>query len=149
MTPTPTEEPGFWDASAVVPLCVHQASSSRAQTQLRRSVPIVWWATRVEVYSAIARLERQGDLSAREKAGANSRLEFLAHAWREILPSDRLRQLSTELLDRYELRAADSLQLAAALVWCQERPARRNFLAADRRLLDAARALGFSVVDFS
>jgi uncharacterized protein len=101
------------------------------------------------VSSAIARLRRQGDLNDREKGGALSRLDVLAHSWREILPTDRLRERATELLDQYELRAADSLQLAAALVWCHERPSRRHFLCADRRLLDAARAEGFSVIDLS
>ena len=38
-----------------------------------------------------------------------------------------MRDLARDLLDAHELRAADSLQLAAALTWCQQRPAKRNF----------------------
>jgi hypothetical protein len=49
------------------------------------------------------------------KKGALARLDMLSLGWREILTGDQLRGLLTRLLDIYELRAADSLQLAAAL----------------------------------
>jgi hypothetical protein len=68
-------------------------------------------------------------------------------AFREVLPGDHLRELATRLLDTYELRSADSVQLAAALTWCQQRPARRDFLCGDERLGRAALAAGFSVLD--
>jgi hypothetical protein len=48
--------------------------------------------------------------------------------WREILPNDQVRDLATQLLDTNSLRAADSLQLAASLIWCEQRPSRRSFI---------------------
>jgi hypothetical protein len=78
-----------------------------------------------------------------------AQLEILLRGSKEILPGDHVRDLARQLLDAHDLRAADSLQLAAALVWCQQRPARRAFLCADRRLLEAAGVRGFSVVDLS
>jgi len=139
-------QPAFWDASALVPLCVHEITSRKAQFQLRQFSPVVWWGSRVEVHSAVARLHRLGKLKDPEKKGALSRLDFLNRGWREILPSDPLRDLATRLLDAYELRAADSFQLAAALVWCRETPARRTFLCADECLSKSAADAGFSVV---
>jgi predicted nucleic acid-binding protein len=144
-----SQEPAFWDASALVPLCVHEITSRQAQSQLRHSMPVVWWASPVEVHSAIARLHRRGKLKDVHKKGALSRLEMLSQGWREILPSDPLRELSTQLLETYELRAADSLQLAAALTWCQQRPAGRTFICADQRLSKKAAAAGFAVVELS
>lgn len=141
-----SREPAFWDASALVPLCIHENTSRQAQLQLRHSLPVVWWASSVEVHSAVARLHRQGKLRDVEKNGALARLDLLSQAWREILPSDSLCDLARQLLDTYELRAADSLQLAAALTWCQHRPARRAFLSADQRLSKRATAAGFSVI---
>jgi hypothetical protein len=44
------------------------------------------------------------------------------------------------------LRAADSLQLGAALVWCRQKPAQRRFLSGDQKLCEAASAVGFAVV---
>ena len=106
----------FWDSSALVPLCVHEVTSRQAQSQLRKSMPVVWWGSSVEVHSAIARLHRLGKLNDLDKQGALSRLNLLSRGWREILPGDPVRDLAMRLLDAYELRAADSFQLAAALI---------------------------------
>lgn len=144
-----SKQPAFWDASALVPLCVHDNTSRQAQSQLRQSLPVVWWASGVEVHSAVARLHRQGKLRDVEKKGALSRLDVLSRAWREILPSDSLRDLARQLFDTYELRTADSLQLAAALTWCQHHPSRRAFVSTDQRLSKYATAAGFSVVELS
>ena len=62
-----------------------------------------------------------------EKQGALSRLVLLRRGWREILPDDPLRELASRLLDVHTLRASDSLQLAAALTWCQQQPAQQRF----------------------
>lgn len=144
-----TKAVAFWDSSALVPLCVHELTSRQAQSQLRNSAPVVWWGSPLEVHSAIARLHRLGKLKDVEKRGALSRLALLSRGWREILPGDQLRDLAMRLLDTHDLRAADSLQLAAALIWCQQRPARRIFVCADRRLSKAADATGFAVFEFS
>jgi len=142
-----TRQPAFWDASALVPLCVQESSSRQAQSHLRRLLPVVWWGSSIEIHSAIARLHRLGSLKDAEKQGALSRLDLLSRGWREVLPGDHVRDLARKLLDAHELRAADSLQLAAALTWCQQRPARRDFICADQRLSKAAAAVGFAVID--
>jgi predicted nucleic acid-binding protein len=141
-----SKEPAFWDASALVPLCVHEITSRRAHSFLRQFMPVVWWASIAEVYSAISRLHRSGRLRDVERSGALSRLGLIGRGWREILPSDSLRDLATRLLDRYEVRAADSLQLAAALTWCQQRSVKRTFVCADQRLSKGAVAAGFTVL---
>jgi predicted nucleic acid-binding protein len=139
----------FWDSSALVPLCIHEITSRQAQSHLHRLPPVVWWASVVEVRSAISRLYRFGKLKEVEKKGALARLDMLSRGWREVLPGEQLRNLATRLLDVYELRAADSLQLAAALTWCQERPSNKNFVCGDERLSKAAESAGFSVLRFS
>ena len=101
------------------------------------------------MYSAIARLYRVGNLDDREKQKALSQLHLLNRGWREILPGDHVRDVAARLLDAHELRAADSLQLAAALTWCQQRPAKRDFVCSDDRLSKAAAAVGFAVLELS
>jgi predicted nucleic acid-binding protein len=64
---------------------------------------------------------------------------------KEILPSANVREIAFEQLKRFPLRAADALQLAAALVWCGERPRGRWFVCADRRLAAVAVEAGFDV----
>ncbi len=60
-----------------------------------------------------------------------------------IQPSDALRARALQLVDRYDFRAADSLQLAAALEWCEDAPQGRVFLTTDERLREAALLAGF------
>ena len=144
-----SKQPAFWDASALVPLCVHESASRQAHSQLRKFLPVVWWGSLVEVRRAIARLHRLGILNDREKEKAIAHLELLNRSWREILPGDHVRDLAVRLLEAHELRTADSLQLAAALTWCQQRPAKRDFVCSDERLLKAAAAVGFAVSELS
>jgi prevent-host-death family protein len=139
----------FWDASALVPLCVHEATSRHAHSHLRRFAPAVWWGSLVEVHSAICRLHRDKEITDLDKQGAVARLRLLNRGCREILPDDQVRDLATQLLDKHSLRAADSLQLAASLIWCEQRPSRRSFICGDQRLAKVAESAGFSVLELS
>jgi hypothetical protein len=51
--------PGFWDASALVPLCVPSQNRGDGRKLLSEYAPIVWWGSAIEVTSALARLRRQ------------------------------------------------------------------------------------------
>ncbi len=80
------------------------------------------------------------------RQAALNRLSVLSPGWREILPSDKLRAQAEVLLDTYSLPAADSWQLASAMIWCQQRPARQRFVSSDVGLCEAAAQAGFAVV---
>ncbi|MGB7281448.1 MAG: type II toxin-antitoxin system VapC family toxin [Candidatus Acidiferrum sp.] len=100
----------------------------------------------MEIYGAICRLHRSQEIRDREKQVAVTRLRSISLSWREMLPDDQVRDLALACLEKYPLRAADALQLGAALTWCQQRPSRRTFITADQRLAEAARFTGFSVL---
>lgn len=136
----------FWDASAVVPLCCLQPATVRGR-RLRRELKgmAVWWATPLEARSAFARLVREERMTAAQRDAAIHRLAQLRVAWDEILPTEKVRSLAEDLPDEHGVRAADAAQLAAALVWCRERPKGRPLVCFDQRLRTAAAALGFSV----
>ncbi len=140
-------ETAFWDASALVPLCTEQMGTPLLQQLSERFAMVVWWATPVEVRSAFARELRAGVLKAAQHRQIISRLEQLQDGWREIQPTEDLRRLAESVLERYPLRAADSLQLAAAHIWSMNRPFNKHFICGDKRLLGAARQTGFRVVD--
>ena len=133
----------FWDASALVPLCVGQSTTPRAIALYKTYEAVVWWATPVEIASALARLVRMKQLDSSDWARARQLAATLADAWFAIQPSDGLRAKATQLVDRYDLRAADALQLAAALEWCQDGPRGQVFLTADQKLREAAVLAGF------
>lgn len=137
----------FWDSSALVPLCLREPATRSAEQSFHKYPPVIWWTAAVEIYSAIARSLRSGTIDSQEAERAMDSLGRIRMMWREILPAYSVRNEACRLLDVYPLRAADALQLAAALVWCQQRPAGRVFVCSDRRLSAAARAAGFSVVE--
>ena len=75
-----------------------------------------------------------------------SRLAVLQRSWGEILPTEKVRSLAEEMPEQYGLRAADCFQLAAAVVWCRERPRGREFVCLDQELAQAADRAGFAVI---
>ena len=136
----------FWDSSAILPLLVEEPTTSGLTDELRIDDElIVWWASRVECVSAIARLEREGALTADETAIAIDRLTALATAWQEVVPGHRLRDIAVRLLRVHPLRAADALQLAAAITAAELEPSTLEFLTLDQRLATAATREGFRV----
>ncbi len=72
-------------------------------------------------------------------------LARLGNGWREVVPSGALRSHAIRLVRLHPLRAADALQLAAALDWMERAPDGAVFITADRQLGRAARAEGFDV----
>jgi hypothetical protein len=137
----------FWDASAIVPLCCLQPQTKVAR-QARRlySQVVVWWATRVECNSALRRLERFQELTAKEAQAGILELDRLRLRWTEVAPLEEVRILAEKLLGVHPLRAADALQLAAALIWCNRHPRGRVFISGDEKLLEAAERESFNVI---
>ena len=136
----------FWDTSALLPLLVDEPGGRRLR-QLLIGDPsmLVWWCSRVEIASAIARREREGRLKTNEANVAFDALQQLALSWEEIAPYELIRDIAQRLLRTHPLRAADSLQLAAALLAADGEPATLDFMCLDNRLNEAARREGFKL----
>jgi predicted nucleic acid-binding protein len=137
----------FWDASAIIPLCLTEPwSAFLMQILAEDSLMIVWWGSMVECWSAFARLRREGLFDTRDEAQARAILARLATAWTEVLPSQVVRDHAARTLQLHPLRAADALQLAAALVWVQSQPIGQPFVCLDHRLRAAAQREGFLLI---
>jgi predicted nucleic acid-binding protein len=136
----------YWDASAVVPLLVQEPRTNDARAALAEDAGIVtWWGTRIECVSAVARLERAASLSPRQASQAIEILRELTIGWNEILPAESVRETACRLLRVHPLRAADAMQLAAAIVMAGGRTTHARFMAFDDRLREAAGREGFRV----
>lgn len=136
----------FWDSSGIVPLIVEETASPACRRLLRvDATQAVWYFTRTEVASALQRRHREGLLDRDEVRIASSRLERFASRWIEIVGFEAVRAEAERVLRIHALRAADSLQLAAALVWTDGRPKGRGFVAFDADLLAAAEREGFAI----
>jgi predicted nucleic acid-binding protein len=137
----------FWDSSALIPLLVQEPSSGDMLALYEDDPEIlVWWSTSVECVSALTRLERENSLASEGLAAALDRLDAIAAAWREVLPIDAARRIAIRLLRVHTLRAADALQLAAAVIASESHPATLPLVTLDDRLAAAAEREGFRVV---
>ena len=133
----------FWDTSALVPLCTIQGATPRAVAHHANYDIVVWWATPVEIAAALARLVRTKHITPSGLAKAQNAASKLAAQCTVVLPTDDIKIRAFDVIARHDLRAADSLQLAAALKWCNDQPDGHVFLSADHRLRHAALAAGF------
>jgi predicted nucleic acid-binding protein len=133
-----------------VPLLVAEPTSGVVENVFTQDpLMLVWWATEVECVSAIARLEREDRLSEKAILGALQRLDALAQHWYEVQPVQSIRVTARRLLRMHGLRAADALQLAAAIIATEGNPASLDIVTHDDRLAGAARREGFNVIDCS
>ncbi len=107
---------------------------------------LAWWGARVECESAISRLEREGRLKRRSASLARTRLDRFAATWQEVQPVEFVRDAARRLLRVHDLRAADALQLAAAIAAAEGRPATLRMVCLDDKLAAAAEREGFPVL---
>ena len=81
-----------------------------------------------------------------EMQSASERLDALGLTWAEVQPSDQVRALASRLLRVHVLRAADALQVAAALVAAEGHPGSLTLVSLDDRRALAAEREGLRVV---
>jgi uncharacterized protein len=137
----------FWDSSAVVPLIVAQAASSQADSWLSDDPELALWTlTAVELTSALRRLVREGLLAERDANAAEARVDELVQASHLVVNVDVVKSQARRLLRLHSLRAADAMQLGAALEWAAGRPTGRLFVTLDAQLGRAAAREGFRVI---
>ena len=100
----------------------------------------------MECQSAVHRLHRERRLSSDLVDQALRQLTGLVEEADVVDATALLRERAGRLLTSHALRAADALQLAAALIWCDETPRDETFVCLDTRLREAARREGFGVL---
>jgi len=137
----------FWDSSALVPLVVQQTVSSQVEAWIAEdAVVVAWTLTPVELVSAVRRLLREEALvesAARQAEEVARDLMARAHIVSDV---ERVKTIATRLLRVHALRAADALQLAAALAWADGHAEGAVLHTFDQRLAESASREGFRVL---
>ncbi|NOX53791.1 MAG: type II toxin-antitoxin system VapC family toxin [Planctomycetes bacterium] len=137
----------FWDTLAIIPVLVVEAWSRQATDLLNRDAnAAIWWGTPVECASALERRKREGGLSSVRYREAYRRLARLQQRVDLVQPHPVVRDRAIELLKHHPLRAGDALQLAAALIYFEARPASAIFVCLDSRLRHAASQEGLHIL---
>ena len=113
----------FWDSSALVPLVRAESATSKLVPILKQDPDlVVWYFSLLECLSAIYRTVSQDEAEA-----LKIQLCSLSESWTEVADFTLVRNRATRILSLHQLRSADSFQLAAALIACEDRPEKMEF----------------------
>lgn len=130
-----------------MPLILEEAASEAISQLLSADGEMaVWWGTWVECAVALSRLRRDSRIDEVAGEAARGILDRLAAGWTEVEPADDMRLLAFLISKDHPLKAADALQLAAALRWCEGETHGAEFVCLDDRLRAAAQVEGFTLL---
>ncbi len=133
----------FWDASALVPLCVKEPGTARVRPLWGRAANVASLLSRTEILSALCRRQRDGSLDEKTVLLARARRDALLDALHLVRDIPEVLRRADRLLLMHPLRSADALHLAAALLATDDAPQGHGFVTLDERLSRAAAKEGF------
>ena len=141
----------FLDSTAFAKLFVQEPGTDaliRLMETVEDNRKLIAASTPLEVYAAIRRRERAGDISAADASAAFEILRIEAARMVQEPLNPAVLEAARQLLDRTKLRWPETLQLGAALVAREMfRGTEIIFVSASLMLLEAARAEGFQALD--
>jgi uncharacterized protein len=109
-------------------------------------VVVVWTLARVELLSALARRRREEPRAARVLARARREVLEAWSEWSEVTAVEAVRRHAERLVESHPLRAADALQLGAALIAADGAPSSLELVTFDEQQAAAAEREGFRVL---
>lgn len=137
----------FWDTSAIIPLLIAEQGTARAKTWYREDPEIiVWTLTRVELFSALARRRKEKSAAAARLLTVRRDLIRAWEQWSEVTAIEIVRRHAERIVETHPLRAADALQIGAAVIAAEDNPAGLEFVTFDENLAAAAEREGFRVL---
>lgn len=138
----------YFDTSALIKRFVQEAGSD-AVDALVAAQPLI--ATSIvayaEVHAGLARKLREQAFSARVHRQTAQAFDADWRAFLRVAVTGSLLELTRDLVCRHPLRGFDAIHLAAALRLRDELGESIHFIAADRRLLEAATVEGLEAID--
>jgi len=141
----------FLEATAFAKLFVQEQGTDaliRLMEAVEDNRKLISASTPLEVYAAIRRRERSGDISKEDAASALEVLRLEAARMVQEPLNPAVLEAARQLLDRTTLRWPDSLQLAAALVARDMfQGTEIIFVSSSLALLEAARSEGLHSLD--
>lgn len=144
----------FFDSSALIKRYIPEPGTGWVRSQMRPGTAIILVAaiTQVEVVSGVMRRKRDGHIS--QQTARALRVLVDLHLSREYMVvglNPSIIQQAEDALEKYALRAYDSIQLASAIEsntrLLAAGLAPLTFISADNRLLTAAHSEGLAVDD--
>ena len=141
----------FFESTAFAKLFVQEQGTDaliRLMEAVEDNRKLISASTPLEVYAAVRRRERAGDISPEDANAALDILRMEAARMVQQPLNPAVLEAARQLLDRTTLRWPDTLQLGAAVVARDMFQGMEIiFVSASQPLLDAAKAEGFHALD--
>jgi predicted nucleic acid-binding protein len=138
----------YLDTSALVKRFLLERGSARVRTLTTPAEDVaIATIAYAELYAALNRKRRDGDLSRTAYTQAAERFEAHWRSYTRVALHDDLLALARALTERHPLRGFDAIHLASALHLAQSLEEVIPFAAADNRLLRAAAAEGLRPIN--
>lgn len=133
---------------------MREPASERVEPLLQRDPEMAfWWGAPLDWWEALLAAQRRQKISAADLQRARGVLDHLRSRGFEVQPTEEVRSRAQRLLSVHTsvhpLRAPEALELAAALVWCRERPQGAGFVSLHPPLRLAAALEGFRVLPYA
>jgi len=137
----------YWDSSALVAFHVQQGSTAAMRDIYARDSDVLTWVlSDIEVRSSISRLGREGSLTQSSLSALVSHVEDFWESVVFVSMLEPVKSRAKRLLRTHAIRAADALQLGAALTAAYDDTRGQEFVCLDERLSAAALREGFTVL---
>jgi hypothetical protein len=141
----------FLDSTAFVKLFVQEAGTDtviRLMESTEDNRKLISAGTPLEIYAALKRRERSGDISVADCESARGILRMEAARMVQQPLNPAVLEAARQLLDRYELRSTEAVQLGAAVVAREMfQGIEITFVSSDQRLLESARHEHFMILN--
>ncbi len=133
---------------------MREPASEKVEPLLQRDPEMAfWWGAPLDWWEALLTAQRKERISAADLQKAKGLLDHLRARAFEVQPTEELRARALRLLSVHTavhpLRAADAMELAAALIWCRERTHGATFVSLHPPLRLAAALEGFRVLPYA
>ena len=138
----------YLDTSALVRRFVAEAGSDRVGRLIVEETSVATAKIAyAEIYSGLTRKWREEALSRSDYELACRQFEMDWEAYIRVDLHDEILSIARDLIQRYPLRGFDALHLASAVYLEKALAEPISFVAADKRLLEAAHQESLSTVD--
>ncbi len=141
----------FLESTAFAKLFVQEAGTDtliRLMESTEDNRKLIAASAPLEVYAALRRRERSGDISQENASAALEILRLEAARMVQEPLNPAVLEAARQLIDRSHLRWPDALQLGAAIVAREMfQGTEIVFVSASSQMLDAAKAEGFNTLD--
>ena len=134
----------YLDTSAIVKLYVEEEGSSLVRSAVEQAGVVA--TSRVayaETHAALAAACRTERITVAERAAAAAAFRVDWRAYLIVNVTQALVELAGDLALAYELRGFDAIHVASAVLLRQRTRQRMEFMTWDKRMAEAATALGF------